>query len=259
MSNEENLDREIDMAVGKHPQVEIIETPIKLIGVATVKSPSDSTIYTPALRKAKETDNLIEKISDFVESVRLEESSIARRRPPVAARVPARERLGPQPSIAEPVPGTSRDDNDRSPRVMPRKSNELGGAGPSKQGGVFDEARDITNQIMFQAKQNRGILHAPKGMNSLPIVIDERIQLLRKFDDDDDFFHVTCHVDPMLNTKIERGEFVELEKLISRDKSVNGHAMGLESKLELYHRDGQAYFAAAQDSSAKINNIRKWD
>ena len=29
--------------------------------------------------------------------------------------------------------------------------------------------------------------------------------------------------------------------------------------LELYHRDGKAHFAAAQDNAAKINNIRKWD
>ena len=32
-----------------------------------VKSPSDSTIYTPALKKAREMENLIEKISNFVE------------------------------------------------------------------------------------------------------------------------------------------------------------------------------------------------
>ena len=35
---------------------------------------------------------------------------------------------------------------------------------------------------------------------------------------DDDFFHLTCHIDPNLIHKIEKGEFVELEKLIPKDK-----------------------------------------
>ena len=33
---------------------------------------------------------------------------------------------------------------------------------------------------------------------------------------DDDFFHLTCHIDPSLFLKIEKGEFVELEKLLLR-------------------------------------------
>ena len=38
-----------------------------------VKSPSDTTIYTPGLRRmSNEEVSLIEKISDFVESIRLD-------------------------------------------------------------------------------------------------------------------------------------------------------------------------------------------
>ena len=43
------------------------------------------------------------------------------------------------------------------------------------------------------------------------------------------------------------------------DKSVNGYAMNETGCLELYHRDRKVYFAAAQDNSAKISNIHKWD
>ena len=35
---------------------------------------------------------------------------------------------------------------------------------------------------------------------------------------DDDFFHLTCHIDPSLFHKIEKGEYVELEKLLPKDK-----------------------------------------
>ena len=39
---------------------------------------------------------------------------------------------------------------------------------------------------------------------------------------DDDFFHLTCHIDPNLIHKIEKGEFVELEKLLPKDKLGKG-------------------------------------
>ena len=35
---------------------------------------------------------------------------------------------------------------------------------------------------------------------------------------DDDFFHITCHLEPTMIHKIENGEFVELEKLLPKDK-----------------------------------------
>ena len=35
---------------------------------------------------------------------------------------------------------------------------------------------------------------------------------------DDDFFHLTCHIEPNLIHKIEKGEFVELEKLLPKEK-----------------------------------------
>ena len=36
---------------------------------------------------------------------------------------------------------------------------------------------------------------------------------------DDEFFHLTCHVDVNLKSKIQRAEFVDLEKLLPRDWS----------------------------------------
>ena len=34
---------------------------------------------------------------------------------------------------------------------------------------------------------------------------------------DDDFFHITCHVEPGMKEKIEKGEYVDLEKLLPRE------------------------------------------
>ena len=33
----------------------------------------------------------------------------------------------------------------------------------------------------------------------------------KKFLDDDEFFHITCHVDASVRSKIEKGEYVDLE------------------------------------------------
>ena len=68
----------------------------------------------------------------------------------------------------------------------------------------------------------------------------------RSHENDDDFFHVTCHIDQPMREKIERGEYVDLEKLLPKDKG------GLlcnpdEHHLEIVSKDGIAYFAPMQD------------
>ena len=39
------------------------------MGVQTIKSPSDTTLYTPALKRATKENDVIQKISNFIESV----------------------------------------------------------------------------------------------------------------------------------------------------------------------------------------------
>ena len=36
---------------------------------------------------------------------------------------------------------------------------------------------------------------------------------------DNDFFHLTCHIDPLLKRKIENGEYVDLDKLLPKDNT----------------------------------------
>ena len=59
---------------------------------------------------------------------------------------------------------------------------------------------------------------------------------------DDDFFHLTYHIDPNLIHKIEKGEFVELEKLLPKDKMGKSD----ESRLEWVQREGGTYLVPAQ-------------
>ena len=70
---------------------------------------------------------------------------------------------------------------------------------------------------------------------------------------DDDFFHLTCHIELSLIHKIEKGEFVELEKLLPKDKFNKS-----EDRLEWVQRDGGNFLVPAQRDS-KIGSFRKWE
>ena len=71
---------------------------------------------------------------------------------------------------------------------------------------------------------------------------------------DDDFFHLTCHIDPSLIHKIEKGEFVKLEKLLPKEK-LGGRE---EKRLKWVQRDGGTFLVPAQKDN-KIGNFRRWE
>ena len=115
-----------------------------------------------------------------------------------------------------------------------------------------ESSREEGKRLIIESEKYKAGLAAPKG-----IAIDQNLKLLRQFDNDDDFFHVTCHVDNALKQKIQNGEYIELERLLPKPSG------GIESTddgevLELVSRGGQTYFAPARDR-AKISNVCKWD
>ena len=71
------------------------------------------------------------------------------------------------------------------------------------------------------------------------------------------FFHITCHVDPNLATKIAKGEFVELDKLLPRPRGNTSNL--LEQKTELVFCEGKPIFIPFVDKSRSINNVRRWE
>ena len=85
--------------------------------------------------------------------------------------------------------------------------------------------------------------------------------ILRNFNQDDEFFHITSQIDPNLRQKIERGEFIELERLLPKDEF--GSSLGsdhLNNQLfQLITQGTNSYLEAPHAKTAKINSIRKWD
>ena len=74
---------------------------------------------------------------------------------------------------------------------------------------------------------------------------------------DDDFFHLTCHIDSNLKTKIEKGQYVDLDKLLPWEKAADGN-LNNETKLEWVQSKGSMYLVPAKKTS-RINCFRRWE
>ena len=206
-----------------------------------VKSPSDTTIYTPALKKAAvekamsplrlnslRTDN-VEVISQFLEDVRVSNQQNHPVAPPVQT---------------QPIPCSS---------TMEEVQVEEPVLGPSqgRQGGsneLVDQARAKASKFILEAEQFKASVAAPQG-----IVTNQYFE--EDLKDDDDFFHITCHVEPSLAEKIGRGEFVDLKKLLPRSK---GNLFN-EPKTELIFKEGHPVFVQHTEKDRKILGVREWE
>ena len=190
-----------------------------------VKSPSDTTLYRPALAQDVQvnfdrpviqpvvapgnTQDMIDRINDFVGAMRVQ------------------------------APPTE-EENGRNAQQAGQREEIL------DPNFVAEESR--ANQHVLDAERFKATLAAPPGTS----------QPMGQGLTDDDFFHLSCHIDSNVRGKIERGEFVDLEKLLPKSK---GASFGAEEagRMEWIHKDGQTYLAPAADMGSKINGIRKWD
>ena len=81
-----------------------------------------------------------------------------------------------------------------------------------------------------------------------------------KYDDEDDdqFFHVTCHIDSSLRAKIAKGVFVELDKLLSKTRNQIMQGSQEQEGIEVI-RNGSSYVLPPISKESRINNIRRWE
>ena len=73
--------------------------------------------------------------------------------------------------------------------------------------------------------------------------------------EDDEFFHLTCHIDPGLKHKIEKGEFVDLEKLLPRGNRLS-QRHSEEHSIKLVHKEGETFLTSADREGRVINGVR---
>ena len=97
------------------------------------------------------------------------------------------------------------------------------------------EARKTVDDMIIEAEKSKAEIYRPKGKE---IEVDND-------DNDDDFDTVSAHVDPTLIPKIERGKYVDLAKLLHREKLL--HNSGGRMK-----REGQSFLCLLQRKSLSL-------
>ena len=113
----------------------------------------------------------------------------------------------------------------------------------------LEEAKDHNDKAILETEKFKATISNP-GMGEML-----SFPSIGSGVSDDDFFHLTCHIDPNLIHKIEKGEFVELEKLLPKDKIGK---TGEENRLEWVQRDGKTFLVPAQ-RDVKIASFRRWE
>ena len=195
-----------------------------------MKSPSDTDVYAPAVRRAN--DNVLNSpITKLVNQ---------------AARLNNGDTRG-----LHPVPGE--DSINEFIQTMRNKLN-IPGEEETAEMPPEDMGRepDAAAAAIIQAEKFRAKVEQPNGR--FTNAVDSLEQTLI---DDDDFVHVSCHVDKTNTDLIEKGQFVEMIKIKPKVAKVDG---SIQNKIEIVNRDGQAFLVQGESSDGnKINNVRQWE
>ena len=212
----------------------------KRAGSILTKSNSDTTIYTPALKRQRIQKSIgspqvpienqgavIDKITNFVDRLRLE-ASLCDGEPDVT------------PRVEEAV----------------NEESEVSNKGPEE---ARAQSREISDALILDAERNKAVIAVPKGKSNdiktsvppQPIVDVAQI--------DNQYFLSTCHVDETTREKIYNGKYVDLEKLLPNPKKFRTSEEG-RAGFELIKKDGLKYLVQNEDGAKdnKITGVRKW-
>ena len=108
--------------------------------------------------------------------------------------------------------------------------------------------REVAEKLILDAERFKANVDKPTGMPMPNLNLSTIVPL------DDEFLHLTCHVDQGLSSKIKKGEYVDLEKLLPKDPT---RKLTNENRMELVNRDRLPFFVPVTDKE-KIGSVRKW-
>ena len=126
------------------------------------------------------------------------------------------------------------------------------------------DTRKKVDRTVLEAEKFKATISTPPGKTDLSYSesdVDEAAGLFKadtRQKSDDNFIHLTCHVDQTLTAKIEKGEFVDLERLLPKDRfGVRPNTN--EQRMEWVRSDEGTFLVPTGDKSAKINSFKKWE
>ena len=253
---------------------------VRVASKEVVKSPLDTTIYVPALRQKFDTEQVGQHLSNL--NRQNAEQAVIQQSPAVIN------------AISNFVESIRRDSGHKAGNQDARETevdqlemHPLTSRVPPPQ---FNQVKNRADDAIIEAERMRATLNEIPGRSfdnqfvTVPTCIpmneqgrldlfkdgrrgngeigggDPQSMQLQNFPDigsgvsDDDSFHLTCHIEPSLIHKIEKGEFVELDKLLPK----LGGFKGDDNRLEWVQHDGGTYLVPASRDN-KITSIRRWE
>ena len=218
----------------------------------TVKSPSDTTIYSPALKKKRLNKTICspeyiesvinpskvvdaEKIGDMVSQLRLKNY------PADKPAIPTR--------MATPQAATAPKQTTMSREQMDQITQQ-------------SRARQIAERAILESEKFRASVLAPSGEQISTTVDNDFVgapPVDYNFNNDNpkNFCQVSNHVDTGTEIKIAKGGFIEVAKL-APPKGIKPEES--DRKLELTSKDGRSFWLPFQEKDTqKINNFRQWE
>ena len=203
-----------------------------------MKSPSDTTLYSPAVRRVTEEDsveqNMVNKYVNQCNQINSADPGEVDKINTILNKI----RLD--------FEGKKKNNEESNNNEEPQPSTSSFGLKSEQE--KLAEARAAAEERILQAERYKASLQIPQQGKEISL-------LARYMDDDDDFFHLTCHIDSTTREKIKRGEFVELVKLLIKPEH---QKFGNEGRMQLVYRNGESFFVP-HENNYKIDGIRKWE
>ena len=190
-------------------------------GKEVIKSPSNATLYAPMLSRVDEfmpvDSNPPRRIVEGITNLNIDKG------------VPTQNA------------GNSRESEQSDSETTEKRSEQR------KQG---EDPQTYADQAILAAEQFKATVAPPENRGMAPgkYVIDDM---------PDHFIQSALHLDEATKVKIRAGKYVDLEKLLPKDKPLRH--VKKEPRYEMVNRGGWSYWAPVEDKTQTINNFGKWE
>ena len=217
-------------------------------GERSMTSPSESTIYRPAVEKAREARRQSSSSEEIDTSDSKEMNSSNESIDNLISDFVGRQRL-------------ALDDMERKQRFdsMQRRQDregenrrDWGNDRPYEHGGYYG-GESLRREEERATQRNRDADKGKAKIFDVPGKVDNTDCISTM---DQDFMILAAHIDDVLTKKIMLGEYVNFSKLIQKDRI----SLEEDNRLELVNKGGNSYWVPVADrEGTAITSIEKWD
>ena len=200
-----------------------------------VKSPSDITMYVPAVKRA--SDSQYQGVLKNLKQYQITQQGNSKE---INKQVPKFNDIDSM--LLE-----TRAEVEKTERAVPRRRLDFDeGETDRRRDDPMEAIREETRNRIVEAERHKASVEAPKGIDTTIVT-----------QDDDDLMHVSCNVEDNLVDKAETGKFVEMDKYLNKPDETGEY--GDEQRMTLVNRGGISVWEPVNTRKQKITNVHSWE